>query len=82
VAYTDSGYTGQEKVLKPGLRLATIKKRQRGKKGEGSVELTAEELKHNKWVGKLRAGVEHVYACWKERFGLKRASYRGLERVT
>lgn len=81
VVYADSGYEGKEKVLKPELKLETIKKRKRGKKGEGSVELTPEEVKHNKWVGKLRAGVEHVYACWKERFGLKRASYRGLERV-
>jgi len=80
--FADSGYLGQEGMLNQrGIKAKIIKKRNRGKKGEPTPELSLRERYRNKLLSKLRAPVEHVFACWKTVFKAFRARYRGLERV-
>jgi transposase, IS5 family len=80
--FADSGYAGQEDMLKKrNIQAKILKKRKRGKKGEPSPELPLRDKYRNKLLAKLRAPIEHVFACWKVVFKMVRAHYRGLERV-
>ena len=58
-----------------------LKKKTRGKKGEPAPALPLRDKYRNKLFAKLRAPVEHIFACWKTIFKVNRAWYRGLERV-
>jgi len=80
--FADSGYQGcQEMLAERNIRHRIIYKRKRGKKGEKAPELPPREKYLNKIYSKLRAPVEHIFATWQCIFKLKRAWYRGLERV-
>jgi IS5 family transposase len=80
--FADSGYLGQEEMLNQrDIKAKIIKKRNRGKKGEPAPELPLRDKYRNKLLSKLRAPVEHVFACWKIVFKAVCARYRGLERV-
>lgn len=80
--FADSGYVGKEETLaQRGIRAKIIKKRQRGKKGQPAPELPLREKYRNRLISKLRAPVEHIFACWKTVFHVVRTRYRGLERV-
>jgi IS5 family transposase len=80
--FADSGYLGQEEMLNQrDIKAKIIKKRNRGKKGKPAPELSLRDKYRNKLLSKLRAPVEHVFACWKTVFKAVRARYRGLERV-
>jgi IS5 family transposase len=80
--FADSAYGGKEDMLESrGIQAKIIKKRHRGKKGEPTPELPLRDKYRNKLLSKLRAPVEHVFACWKIVFKAVRARYRGLERV-
>ena len=80
--YGDSGYLVNTKQLE---KLCTkpriIKKKVRSKKEEAAPELPLRDKYRNKRFAKLRATVEHIFACWKTCFKINRAWYRGLERV-
>jgi transposase, IS5 family len=80
--FADSGYSGQDEMLQKGESKARIlKKRVRGKKGEPTPELALRDKYRNKLFSKLRAPVEHIFACWKGIFNASKVRYRGLERV-
>lgn len=80
--FADSGYTGQDDMLqKREIRGNILKKRTRGKKGEPTPQLALRDKYRNKLLAKLRAPVEHIFACWKGIFKAVRVRYRGLERV-
>jgi IS5 family transposase len=80
--FADSGYAGKEALLEQkGIQAKIIQKRQRGKKGEPTPELPLRDKYRNRLISKLRAPVEHIFACWKTVFKTVRARYRGLERV-
>lgn len=76
--YADSAYAGHRHQLK-GIKTRILYKRQRGKKGEATPELSPRQKGLNKAYAKVRARGEHVFAAWKQR--IRRAWYRGLERV-
>jgi IS5 family transposase len=76
--YADSAYAGHRHKLK-GIKTRILYKRQRGKKGEPTPELPPRQKALNKAYAKVRARGEHVFAAWKQ--GIRRAWYRGLERV-
>ncbi len=79
--YADSAYAGHRHKLK-GIKTRILYKRQRGKKGEPTPELPKRKQFLNKAYAKVRARGEHVFACWKTGWGgIRRAWYRGLERV-
>jgi transposase, IS5 family len=80
--YADSGYLGQEGMLRErGIVPHIIKRRVRGKKGEPTPALKLRDKYRNRLVSKLRAPVEHVFACWKTVFKVTVVAYRGLKRV-
>lgn len=80
--YGDSGYQGTQKLLKErGCKPRMIAKRSRGKKGETAPQLKLRVKTLNRLYSKVRARVEHVFACFKTVFNATRARYRGLERV-
>lgn len=84
VVYGDKGYDYPESrdVLKAQECKARILfKRKRGKKNEGPKPLPWYKKLLNKAYSKIRAVVEHPYAVFETVFGVKRARYRGLERV-
>lgn len=76
--YADSAYAGHRHKLK-GIKTRILYKSQRGKKGEPTPELPSRQKSLNKAYAKVRARGEHVFASWKQ--GIRRAWYRGLERV-
>lgn len=76
--YADSAYAGYRHKLK-GIKTRILYKRQRGKKGEPTPEMPLRQKALNKAYAKVRARGEHVFAAWKQ--GIRRAWYRGLERV-
>jgi IS5 family transposase len=83
VLYGDSGYVGREKMLKArGIVPKICQRRKRGKQGEPTPALSVEAKAYNKAVSQIRSRVEHPFACWKVVFKVKRAWYRGLERVS
>jgi IS5 family transposase len=80
--YGDSGYRANVDMLEQrGVRARILKPRVRGKKGEPTPPLPLRDQYMNKLRAKLRAPVEHIFACWKCVFGVTRTVYRGLERV-
>jgi IS5 family transposase len=82
--YGDKGYSPARAILKKKMPECVIKimhKRQRGKKGESTPELSPKKQEANAKYAKERARVEHGFAVMKERFKFKRLRYRGLERV-
>jgi len=80
--YGDTGYIGNVEMLKKrGINARILKRRPRGKKGAPTPDLPLRERYLNKLKAKLRAPVEHVFACWKCVFGVRRTAYRGLEQV-
>jgi len=80
--FADSGYQGcQEMLEKRNIDHRILHKRKRGKKGEKTPDLPLRKKYLNKIYSKLRAPVEHIFATWQCIFKLKRAWYRGLERV-
>ena len=80
--FGDSAYLANQKALgTQGITPRIIQKKSRGKKGEPAPELPLRDKYRNKLFAKLRAPVEHVFACWKTIFKVNRAWYRGLERV-
>lgn len=76
--YADSAYAGHRHKLK-GIKTRILYKRQRGKKGEPTPEMSSRQKSLNKAYARVRARGEHVFASWKQ--GIRRAWYRGLERV-
>lgn len=80
--YADSGYQGTQEILgKRKIKARIMAKRQRGKKGEPAPDLPLRLKYLNRLYAKTRGRVEHIFACWKTVFNIKRAWYRGLERV-
>lgn len=80
--FADSGYVGKERMLEArGIRSHILKRRKRGKKGEEAPDLPLRDKYRNKLWSKLRAPVEHIFACWKGVFKAVRVRVRGLERV-
>jgi transposase, IS5 family len=82
--YGDKGYAPARETLRekmPDCIIKIMHKRQHGKKGEPTPELTPKKQEANKIYAKERARVEHGFAVMKERFKFKRLRYRGLERV-
>jgi transposase, IS5 family len=80
--YGDSGYQGTQALLKKqGCKPRIIAKSQRGKKGEKAPELKPRVKQLNRLYSKIRARVEHVFACFKRVFKVTHVWYRGLERV-
>jgi IS5 family transposase len=80
--YLDSGYTGTDKLIRSkNIVPHIIKRRGRGKKGEATPPLKLRDRYRNKLIAKLRAPVEHVFACWKTVFKVVRVAYRGLGKV-
>lgn len=79
--YGDSAYGGHRHKLK-GVKTRILYKRPRGKKGAATPALPPRKKALNKAYAKVRARGEHVFACWKTGWGgIRRAWYRGLERV-
>jgi IS5 family transposase len=82
--YGDKGYAPARKGLRAKLKDCKVRimhKRQHGKKGEPTPELSEKKKAANKSYSKVRARVEHAFGIMKERFKFKRLRYRGLERV-
>lgn len=78
----DSGYLGKEALIESkGLRPQILKRRKRGKKDEAAPPLALRHKYRNKLLARLRAPVEHIFACWKATFKCVRVAYRGLAKV-
>lgn len=78
VLYADSAYGGFRHRME-GIKTRILYKRQRGKKGEPTPELSPRQKALNKAYAKIRARGEHIFASWKQ--VIRRAWYRGLEKV-
>jgi transposase, IS5 family len=81
----DSAYGGKKteaKLKALGIKPRFIKRRVRGKKDELTPELKPSAKRFNQLVSKVRARVEHVFACWKVVFKKVRVSCRGLVGVS
>ena len=48
----------------------------------GGPALTRWQMRHNRLIGPIRAGVETTFATLKQRMGLKRIRYRGLAKAS
>jgi len=82
--YGDKGYAPARAALRkkmPECIIRIMHKRQRGKSGEPTPELSPKKQEANRSYAKTRARVEHAFGIMKERFKFKRLRYRGLERV-
>jgi transposase, IS5 family len=80
--FGDTAYACKAEWLEAqGIKARMTKKRARKKKWGDTPPLSFRDQYLNKvWAG-CRAPVEHIFACWKTVFGVRRTVYRGLEHV-
>lgn len=82
--YADKGYDRycvRDILKKRKIRDRVMYQARRSKKGLPAKILVWQKEAINRHSAKVRARVEHVFACWKYVFKWTRARYRGLERV-
>lgn len=80
--FGDSAYAGKVQWLEErGIKARMSKRRGRRKKWGATPPLSFRDEYLNQVWAVCRAPVEHIFACWKTVFGVRRTVYRGLDRV-
>ena len=78
--YADRAYAKRARSV--ALKAQGIKPRIMHKSWGGGPALTRWQMRHNKLIAPVRAGVETTFATLKQRMGLQRIRYRGLAKAS
>ena len=77
--YADRAYA--KRARSAALKARGIKPRIMHKSWGGGPTLTRWQMRHNRLIAPIRAGVETTFATLKQRMGLNRIRYRGLAKA-